>query len=309
MEILRSYSGVPPQLKGATIAIGNFDGVHRGHQFILNMVRQQANREKCLGGVMIFDPHPRLFFQKDKPMFNLTDQTQKLDLFKKNEMDLAVILPFDDNLSKLSAEKFVKDVLVEGLEVSGVVIGYDFHFGAGRTGSPEVMKRLGEQYSFKVVVVEPVGSGTEVYSSSFIRDCLRNGDVAGAKKALGYWWRVRGEVERGDGRGDSLGFPTANICLENGQDLKHGIYAVNIYIGTKKYAGASYLGDRPTFGGGKPRLETFVFEFEGDLYNKMIEIEFIEFLREDESFEDVQSLKLQMEADCAKARQILANVA
>ncbi len=309
MEILRSYKNVPRRLKGATFAIGNFDGVHRGHQFILDVVRRHADRDKHLGGVMIFDPHPRVFFRRDQPIFRLTDLDQKLDLFEKFGMDLAVILQFDLALSRMSAEQFAETVVVEGLGVNGVVIGYDFHFGAGRLGTPDVMKQLGNQYGFNVYVIEPVGSGEETYSSSHIRDLLRQGDVRGARDALGYWWRVKGIVEKGDGRGQFLGFPTANIRLDRGQDLKNGIYAVNIYVDGRKYAGASYLGRRPTFGEGDLKLEAFVFEFDGDLYNKLIEIEFIEFLREDQRFEDAQSLKVQMEADCQKARGILAELA
>lgn len=309
MEIIRSYISVPSQLRGATIAIGNFDGVHRGHQFVLDAVRKLSDQGGCLAGVMIFDPHPRLFFQKNQTLFHLTDLNQKVELFKKNGMDLAVVLPFDLALSGLSAEQFVRDVLIEGLGIKGVVIGYDFHFGAKRLGTPEIMKQLGEELGLKVLIIDPVGVGGEVYSSSLIRDRLREGDVRGAGEALGYRWRVRGIVEQGDGRGHVLGYPTANIRLDAGQKLKQGIYAVFVYIKGNKYAGASYLGRRPTFGEGELKLETYVFEFEGDLYNNLIEIEFIEFLREDQSFEDVQSLKVQMEADCLRARQILAKVA
>jgi riboflavin kinase/FMN adenylyltransferase len=306
MHILYGYDHVPPEIRGATLAIGNFDGVHRGHQALFQAARQAVAKHGGLAGVMVFEPHPREFFQPDKPHFRLTSLAQKLALFERYELDLAVALTFDRRLAELSARDFIERVLVAGLGVRGVVIGADFHFGKDRDGNAKVMKRVAAELGFEVTVVETVAEAGEVFSSSAIRADIAQGDVAGAAHSLGHFWRVAGKVIGGAKRGTGLGFPTANVPLPKGTALAHGIYAVFVYVHGERYEGAGYLGTRPTFDDGTPVLEVFLLDFDGDLYGREIEVEFVDFIRGDRRFEDIEALKAQMNKDCAQARQILA---
>lgn len=308
MHIIRNVHDCPGALKGAALAIGNFDGVHRGHQVVLKAAKEAAQSSGCTSGVMTFEPHPRQFFQPGKSLFRLTPEPVKLGLFEALDLDLAVVLPFDAALSSLPARAFVQQILVDGLGVSHVVTGSNFHFGKGRDGNPDVLRELGKELGFGVTIVEPQGSGGSVFSSTQVRNCLREGNVRGAAEILGYWWRIAGVVVGGDKRGHGLGFPTANIAAPDGLELMHGIYAVRVHAQGERFDGAAYLGTRPTFDNGKPVIETFLFEFSGDLYGKEITLEFIEFLRGDEKFENTENLIKQMQADCEKAGAILTGV-
>ena len=305
MQIIRNSSECPATLKGSALAIGNFDGVHRGHQAVLKVAMDAANAAGNPSGVMTFEPHPRQFFQPGKPLFRLTPESMKLRLFEALNLDLAIVLDFNAQLSSLPARTFVEEILVEGLGVSHVVTGSDFQFGKGRDGNPDVLRELGEEFGFGVTIVEPQGEAGEIYSSTQVRESLRQGDIRAAAGILGYWWRITGEVIGGDKRGHGLGFPTANIAVPNGLELKHGIYAVRVYVNGARYSGASYLGTRPSFDDGKPVIETFLFDFSDDLYGQAIELEFIDFLRGDEKFDSSEQLVKQMQADCNNASTIL----
>jgi riboflavin kinase/FMN adenylyltransferase len=308
MQVLQDTQDCPEALKGASLAIGNFDGVHLGHQAVLRAALNEAKASGMPSGVMTFEPHPRSFFQSDKPLFRLTPPSLKLSLFKALGLDLAVVLPFNAILAGHPAEEFVSKTLVEGLDVSHVITGSDFHFGKGRDGNPDVLRALGERHGFGVTIVEPQAGEGGVYSSTQIRDHLRAGDPRGAAERLGYWWRLAGEVIGGDKRGHGLGFPTANIAVPEGCELKHGIYAVRVRTGGGQYNGAAYLGTRPSFDDGDPVIETFLFNFDGDLYGQEIELEVIEFLRGDEKFESSEALTTQMKADCEAAEKCLAGL-
>ncbi len=308
MKILRSHNDVSESLKGLVLAIGNFDGVHRGHQAVLSVAKERAAEAGVPAGVMVFEPHPRTFFQPDVPLFRLTSLERKCELLQAFGLDVTVALTFDTSLANLTAHDFVKNVLVDAFEVSHVITGYDFFFGKGRKGNPDVMKSLGDEYGFDVTVVSPVGESKSVFSSSKIRDLLRSGDVRTAADMLGYWWCISGKVEGGAKRGAELGFPTANVRLEKGQDLKHGIYAARIYVGKDRYQGAAYLGTRPTFDDGAAVLETFIFDFEEDLYDRSIVVELIAFLRDDMKFDTPEALKAQIDADCAQAKEMLVAI-
>jgi riboflavin kinase/FMN adenylyltransferase len=301
MQILRSYNDTPEALKGAALAIGNFDGVHLGHQAVL--AAAVAAGRPC--GVMTFEPHPRQFFKPDVPLFRLTPEPLKLRLMAALGLDLAVVLPFDASLAALTAEQFVDKVLVEGLAVHHIVAGSDFHFGKGRTGTPDMLRSLGRTCGFEVTLVAPQGEGEVIYSSTDARQALREGDPEGAARILGYWWRFGGAVTGGDKRGRWLGFPTANIAVPLGFALRHGIYAVRVWVGGEPHQGAAYLGTRPSFDDGAPVIETFLLDFSGDLYEQKIELEVIAFLRGDEKFDSAEALKAQMRTDCAAAEQIL----
>jgi riboflavin kinase / FMN adenylyltransferase len=295
--------------RGSALAIGNFDGVHRGHQALLQVAREIAAEGSGPSGVMVFEPHPRALFRPDLPHFTLTPRPRQMQLFEALGLDQAVVLPFDHALSQLSARAFVEDILVARLGVSHVVIGYDFSFGKNRAGNPDAMRAFGAELGFGVTVVAPVGNGGAVFSSSAVRGLLAQGDVAGANLALGHRWRVTGRVTGGAQRGTGLGFPTANITMPAGTSLGHGIYAAWVHVGAERYQGAAYFGTRPQFDNGAPVLEVFLIDFDGNLYGREISVAFVDFLRGDSAFEDIDALKAQMAEDCARAVEVLARFA
>ncbi len=311
MHVFHGYDRVPQALRGAALAIGNFDGVHRGHQALLERVRERATAStrhgaSHLAGVMVFEPHPREFFHPERPHFRLTTLPQKLAHFERHGLDMAVVVSFDQRLAGLSAEDFIEQVLVAGLGVRHVVIGYDFLFGKGRQGGAHDIEQAGAEMGFGVSVIRPVGEGGEVFSSSAIRAEIAQGDVKGAADMLGHWWAVTGEVVGGFKKGTGMGYPTANLKLPAGTTLAHGIYAVFVDLHGKRYNGAAYLGTRPTFDNGLPVLEVFLLDFEGDLYGRLIEVSFVDFIRGDMRFDGMDALMKQMDDDVANARRILA---
>ncbi len=307
MLVQNGFDHVPLNLRGAVLAIGNFDGVHRGHQALLLSALNTAKRDRHMSGAIVFEPHPRDYFQPEHPQFRLTPLNEKIRLFRKLGLDQAVVLPFNVGLASLSAEYFIERILVAGLGVSHVIIGFDFFFGKDRRGTPESLRTAGAELGFGVTLIAPVAEAGEVFSSSAIRLMLAQSEVRQAAHALGHWWRVHGKVVSGAKRGTGLGFPTANIPLLKGTTLGHGIFAVRIILPDRSvHAGAAYLGTRPTFDDGKPVLEVFLFDFDGDLYGRDIEVEFIDLIRPDRRFDGIDALKAQMAEDCAKARLILA---
>ena len=306
MQVVHGYRDVPQAARGAVLAIGNFDGVHRGHQALIKAAADEARRLGAPAGALIFEPHPREFFHPEEPHFRLTPLKEKLQIFEALGLDLAIVLDFDAELAGLSAEHFIARVLVKGLAVRHVVIGYDFFFGRNRGGTPETMRLAAGELGFGITVVAPVAEDGEAFSSSAIRVHLAQGDVKGAARLLGRWWRVGGSVVGGAKRGVGLGFPTANVPLPRGTGLGHGIYAVRAYLSGERYDGAAYLGTRPTYDDGMPVLEVFLFGFDGDLYGRDIGVEFIDFVRADRKFDTSEALIAQMEADCARAKEILA---
>lgn len=309
MDIVRSWREAPPDLKGAVLAIGNFDGVHRGHQAVLGVAKAIAAAEGRKTGAVIFEPHPREFFAPSRPFFRLTPLPVKLELLEALGLDLVFVLPFDRALADLSADAFAADVLGEAFGADHVVVGYDFTYGKGRAGTVAHLAAAGEAQGYGVDVVEPVQlAGTTVFASSAIRDYLSTGRVRAAAEQLGYWWRARGAVARGAGRGQGLGFPTVNFKLLPGQDVCHGIYAMRVHHAGARYDAAGYVGPRPTFGAGDPELEAFLFDFSGDIYDRTIEVEFIDFIRPDETFPNGEALAAQMEKDCEAVRAVLAGV-
>ncbi len=295
-------------LRGAVVAIGNFDGVHRGHQALIERALAMARSASKPAGVIVFDPHPREFFVPGEPHFRLTPLPEKLRLFAELGLDFVRVLTFDAGLSQMSAEAFIEVVLVQGLGISGAVVGYDFFFGHKRAGTPQMLAEAGARRGFAVEIVPPVAELGEVFSSTAVRLKLAEGDFAGAAKSLGRWWRVTGSVVGGAHRGTGMGYPTANIPMPKGTALAHGIFAVRVLIDDCWHDGAAYLGTRPTFDDGMPVLEVFLFDFDGDLYGKTIAVEFIEFLRGDRKFDSMEALVAQMDIDVAKARLVLANI-
>ena len=307
MRLVHGFLGVPDAARGAALAIGNFYGVHRGHQALLAASVAKGKEIGAPAGALIFEPHPREFFHHEEPHFRLTTLAQKLAIFEALGLDLAIVLAFDAKLAKLPAEAFISSVLIDGLGVRHVVIGHDFFFGKNRGGTPELMQAAADRLSFGLTVVSPVAEGGEAFSSSIIRLHLAQGDVKGAAQMMGRWWRACGTVIGGAKRGVGLGFPTANVPLARGTGLGHGIYAVRVHLGSDRYDGAAYLGTRPTYDDGMPVLEVFLFDFDGDLYDRAIEVEFIDFIRDDRKFDTSEALVAQMQQDCARARDILSS--
>src|SRR5512134_1491139 len=305
MNVLYGYDHVPLNARGSVLAIGNFDGVHRGHEALLHRVVEKASELHAVPAVMIFEPHPREFFHPGETHFRLTPLNEKLRLLERLGLRVAVVLPFNAQLAGMTAGEFIERVLVAGLGVRHVVIGYDFFFGNRRAGTPETMRAAGAELGFGVSVIAPVAEGGEVFSSTAIRLKLAQGDVKGAAHALGHWWRISGEVVGGARRGTGLGFPTANVPLPPGTALAHGIYAARVFVGGHCHEGAAYLGTRPTFDNGKAVLEVFLLDFDGELYGRTIEVEFVDFIRPDTRFETSDALQRQMREDCDKSRAIL----
>jgi riboflavin kinase/FMN adenylyltransferase len=308
MDIVRFWRDVPAELKGAVLAIGNFDGVHRGHQEVLRAAIAIAKKEGRRSGAVVFEPHPREFFTPATPFFRLTPLPLKLELLGTLGLDQTFVIEFDQALASLSAETFATEVVAKGLGASHVVVGHDFSYGKGRTGTTGELAALGRVLGFGVDVVAPVGAGGATFSSSRIREHLREGETREAADQLGYWWRVRGRVGEGAGRGTGLGFPTLNLPLDPGQDVRHGIYAMRVDHDGRRYDAAGYVGARPTFGENEPVLEAYLLDFAGDLYGAEVEVEFIAFLRPDQTFATPEALAEQMRQDCDAARAVLARI-
>jgi len=313
MRIFRHYQGIPDAVRGAVVAIGNFDGVHRGHRALLAHARALADeRNGCLG-VVAFEPHPQEFFHPGTERFRLTPFRTKARLLAEAGVDAMFALPFDAEMAKKSAQEFVIDVLVDGLAAGCVVVGSDFQFGKGRAGDVAVLSYMGEMEGFGVDVFRPVGlldGGADKISSSTIRDALKQGRPEEAARLLGRWWTVESRVEHGDKRGRDLGFPTANMRLDDYLKPAFGIYAVRATVmendePTARYDGVASFGIRPMFETDVPLLETHLFDFSGDLYNKHLAAELIAYLRPEMKFESLDALKVQMTMDCDKARILL----
>jgi riboflavin kinase / FMN adenylyltransferase len=292
-------------LRGAAVAIGNFDGVHRGHKAVIAAALSRARSIGKPAVALTFEPHPRAFFNPNEPLFRLTDETAKLRLLAATGLDGAIVLTFDAALAKLSAENFVHRVLVERLAISGAAIGFNFHFGVNRTGSPEFLQTQGKRYGFAVDIVPPLLDGDRPVSSGPIRAALAAGRLDDAAELLGYPWFVSGTVVHGDKRGRELGFPTANLTLDPTCGLRHGIYAVRAAAAGRRYDGVASFGRRPMFDTGAVLLEIFLFDFDGDLYGANIDVAFIAWLREEATFASAKELVRQMERDSRLARAAL----
>lgn len=307
MLVVKGYTNVPDAARRAVLAIGNFDGVHRGHQALLGEARRLAAKPPAgPAGVVLFDPHPRTLFTPDAAHFQLTPHDEKLALLARYGCDVAVVLDFNRALASLSAETFVDSVLVKALDVRHVIVGYDFHYGKARGGTPSTLAEAGRAHGFGVTIVPPVADGGIAISSTAVRQALGAGRVEAAAEMLGRWWRVSGVVHGGAKRGTGMGYPTANITLAPGVALGHGIYAVRVEVDGAVHNGAAYLGTRPTFDNGAPVLETFLFDFDDDLYGKRITLAFISHLRGDQAFDGMPALIAQMDRDVAEARRRLA---
>ena len=294
-------------LRGAVLAMGNFDGVHRGHQAVIAVARKNASELSRPAGVLTFEPHPRDFFHPAEPLFRLTDEAVKLRLLAAAGLDGAVVLTFNSALAATTAEDFVTRILVGRFAVSGVIVGFNFHFGKNRAGSPAFLTEQGRKYGFAVNIVPPFELDGRPVSSGPIRDALIAGRVTDAAVLLGFPWFVSGKVIHGDKRGRELGFPTANLELDASCGLRHGVYAVRVGVDGRRYDGVANFGRRPMFDSGAVLLEVFLFDFSGDLYGRDIDVVFIDWIREEKLFSSVDELVRNMDNDAAQARAVLAN--
>lgn len=293
-------------LRGATVAIGNFDGVHRGHKAVIAAALARGRALGKPSAALTFEPHPRAFFNPDEPLFRLTPEAAKLRLLAATGLDGAIVLTFNAELAKLSAEDFVQRVLVDRFAISGAAIGFNFHFGANRAGSPDFLQAQGKQHGFTVDIVPPLLDGGRPVSSGPIRAALAAGRLDDAAEFLGYPWFVSGTVIHGDKRGRELGFPTANLRLDPACALRHGIYAVRTAIAGRRYDGVANFGRRPMFDNGAVLLEIFLFDFTGDLYGANVDVAFIAWQRDEAMFASAKDLMRQMKEDSRLAREALA---
>jgi riboflavin kinase/FMN adenylyltransferase len=320
-------------LHGAVVAIGNFDGVHRGHRAVIGAALSRAQALGRKAAALTFSPHPRLFLRPQDPLFQLSSARDKLRLLAASGLDGAIVMTFDAQLAATTAADFIERILVGRFGIGGAAIGFDFHFGNKRTGSPAYLAEQGGRLGFAVDIVPPLEDEGRPVSSGAVRTALAQGKVVEATELLGAPWFVSGEVIPGAKRGREFGFPTANLKLDASCGLKHGIYAVRVAVPNSVrsrasgnpgaagngvagsplsrgrtvtlFDGVASFGRRPMFDNGAPLLEVFLFDFDGDLYGQVIDVAFLGWIRHEQKFESVETLKRQMQADGAQARDAL----
>jgi len=298
----------PGSLAGAVVAMGNFEGVHRGHRAVIAAAIARAEGLGRPAAALTFEPHPRAFFNPGEPLFRLTDEAAKLRLLAATALDGAIVLAFDAALANLDPAEFIARVLIARYAVAGVAIGFDFHFGKARVGSPAYLKEEGARLGFHVDVVPALRDGERRISSGGVRAALAAGRPEEAAELLGYPWFVTGEVVHGDRRGRELGYPTANLKLDPGCGLRHGVYAVRVEVAGRRFDGVANFGRRPMFDTGVVLLEVFVFDFSGDLYGKSLDVAVIAWIRPEFDFPAVDDLIRRMDEDCRIARMALARM-
>lgn len=310
MRIVRDYQFVEDQDRGASAAIGNFDGVHIGHQAVIDLAREAGGDAPL--GVLTFEPHPREYFAPELPSFRLMSPQARVSRLEKLGVDRLYELNFNAALASLTPRDFAKKVIADGLGLSHVVVGPDFCFGRDRKGTTDSLCEFGAQMGFGVTVAQLLTQGDTRVSSTAIRQALSDGRPRDAAAQLGHWHRIEGVVIGGEQRGRVLGYPTANMSIEGLHQPKLGVYAVLVEVLTGphkgQYHGAASMGVRPMFGENTPNLETFLFDFSGDLYGATLSVGLVEYLRPEQKFDGIDGLIAQMDRDCDRARGILASL-
>jgi riboflavin kinase / FMN adenylyltransferase len=304
--IIRDTTEAAEIPRGTVVAMGNFDGVHLGHRAVIDAALRMGQAHGRPALAVTFEPHPRSFFSPNTPQFRLTDEAGKLRLLAGTGLAGAVVMTFDKGRAGTTAQDFIHHDLIGRLGISGIAVGYDFHFGKGRVGSPGLLVSEAPRLGIEVDVQAHVDIDERPVSSSAIRMALAEGQIDDATAMLGGPWFVTGEVIHGEKRGRALGYPTANIRLDKNCGLKHGIYAVRVGRGAERLDGVASFGRRPTFDNGAPLLEIFLFDFKGDLYGERLDIAFIAFIRDELKFDAIDALVRQMDDDSARARAALA---
>jgi len=307
MRIVHGWKGLEEAEKGASVALGNFDGVHRGHQRVIALAAKAALQLRAPLGVISFEPHPRRIFQPDAPAFRIMKTDQQARALAALGVDIFYVLPFDREMANLTDREFAEDVLAKGLGVRHVAVGFDISFGKGRTGSPELMIKYGQELGFSVSVAEALGDGDEKFSSTGVRQALRDGRPQDAAAILGRPFAIEGVVERGRQLGRTLGFPTANVALTDYVVPKYGVYATRTRLPDgREIAGVANIGVNPTIPGETAaRLEVWLFDFDEDIYDEIIETDLIAFLRPELKFDSLEALTSQVMEDANQARALL----
>jgi len=307
VEIIRGWRDLPASQRGAAVAVGAFDGVHRGHQAVIASARASADRLGAPLGVVSFDPHPRRLFQPEAAPFRLMTADQMARALAPLGVDRLYLIPFDREMAGMTDEEFARRVLSEGLRIAHAAVGFDFTFGKGRSGSPEALRTYGESLGFTVSVTDRIddASGLKL-SSSAVREALKAGDMDRAAAILGRPFAIQGEVIHGDKRGRTIGVPTANIAMGDYMRPAYGVYAVRTRLPDgRAIKGVANLGVRPMFKIEQPLLEVWLLDFNESLYGQTLDTELVAFLREEMKFDGLDELKVQIEADAAKARAVL----
>lgn len=308
MTILFDNINSAAKMQDAVLAIGNFDGMHRGHRHLIGEAAALARQAKAPLGVMTFEPHPRQFFQPDAEPFRLTPLSVKQRMAEDMGVDYLFALPFNQQLSQLDGNAFIDRILVQAFKARHIVVGTDFAFGHKRSGTTETLKTAAAAGKFKLTIVPPATTTDEkIYSSTAIRDLLKQGDFAAAEKFLGWRWYIEAPVVHGDKRGRTLGYPTANQEMTDYLRIPFGIYAVRAQIGGEKTwrTGVANFGIRPMFRAPHPLFETFIFDFDADIYGKTLCIMPVQRLRAEQSFSGIPALMAQMKEDCIAAMAVL----
>lgn len=310
MRIIRDYTYVDQSDRGASVAIGNFDGVHLGHQSVIDIARKAGARIGAPLGILTFEPHPREYFAPDAPPFRLMGAAARASRLHKLGVERLYEMQFNAALSALTPEEFARDVIADGLGLRHVVVGADFCFGKGRAGNAGMLTAFGADMGFGVTVTPLLEGQSGQVSSTAIRQALSEGRPGDAAAMLGHWHRIEGTVVGGEQRGRALGYPTANMSIDGLHPPKFGVYAVRVDVlngpHAGHYTGAASLGIRPMFNGERPNLETFLFDFSGDLYGAELSVALVGYLRPEETFDSLEAFIAQMDADCVRARDILA---
>ena len=310
MQIVRDYQFIKDQDRGATAAIGNFDGVHLGHRSVIELTRQAAPSAPL--GIVTFEPHPREYFAPNSPPFRLMGREARASRLEKLGVERLYELGFNAALAALTPLEFARDVLRDGLGLAHVVVGADFCFGAGRSGTAQDLVEFGAELGFGVTIAPLMAQGEKTVSSTAIRQALTSGNPREAAAMLGHWHRIEGPVITGEQRGRELGYPTANMSIDGLHPPAFGVYAVLVDVlegpFQGAYQGAASLGVRPMFGENKANLESYLFDFKGDLYGTPLSVALVEHLRGEEKYDSLEALVAQMEIDCARAHEILATL-
>ena len=307
LRIVHGWKGLSDADRGGSVALGNFDGVHLGHREVIAGAVEAGRRLGAPVGVISFDPHPRRLFHPDEPAFRLMTTDQQARVLETMGVDRFYVLPFDFEMANFSDRDFALKVLDEGLGVRHVAVGFDISFGKGRTGSPALMKAYGDEMGFSVSVAEAVGEGSEKYSSTGVREALRDGRPQDATAILGQPFAIEGVVRRGQQLGRTLGFPTANVFMIDYVAPRKGVYATRTRLPDGRVVpGVANIGNNPTTGEVETRLEVWLFDFDEDLYGQVIETQLIAFLRPEEKFSSIDAMVDQIRMDERQARAILA---
>ena len=310
MLVFKSIENIPKEERGYSVAIGNFDGMHLGHQSVIEIAREKSNNSFV--GVVTFEPHPRQYFQKNQPIFRLMKSETRKRFLDSFGIDALFELPFDSSLANLSPRDFIETVLLERLNVKNIVVGPDFRFGKNREGSVKLLKIYQEKNKLDLHIANPFMIEGKVVSSSALREKLTKGSVNEVTKMLSRYYEIEGVVEKGFQRGRNLGYPTINIGLRDTIVPKHGVYAVLVKILSNNkeitLKGAASIGSRPTYGDYEPNIEVFIFDFDKNLYGENVCISLVNFIRPEVKFNSEKELISQMKADCETIETLLVNV-